>query len=260
MIIYLYKRNKMVNYGKSMIYKLCCKDPNITDIYIGSTTNFSRRKAEHKKSCNNENDKRYNQNVYQFIRSNGGFNNFDMILVENVNVDNKRDLEKIERDHIDKLQPSLNSRKSYRSDDEKQELKKQYYEENKEWLIEKNKEHYENNKEYYTQYKKKYYEKNKELLNQKTKKYYEENKEHLKEKNKEYREKNKEEIKKQRKEYDKKYREDNKEKIKKKVECEFCNCSISKNNIKQHQQTLKCKKFQFIEDSLSVWELRRLVL
>ena len=29
-----------VDYSKSVIYKLCCKDPTITDIYIGSTTNM----------------------------------------------------------------------------------------------------------------------------------------------------------------------------------------------------------------------------
>ena len=38
----------MVNYNKSTIYKLCCKDTEITDEYVGSTTNFSRRKAHHK--------------------------------------------------------------------------------------------------------------------------------------------------------------------------------------------------------------------
>ncbi len=124
----------MVNYSKSMIYKLCCKDPNITDIYIGSTTNFYRRKSEHKKCCNNENDKRYNTNVYKFIRDNSGFDNWDMILIENVSCNNKIELLKIERKYIDELKSTLNTYKSYITDEEKIKYKKEYNEENKEWL------------------------------------------------------------------------------------------------------------------------------
>eukprot|EP01080_Neovahlkampfia_damariscottae_P013297 gene13297-12127_t len=36
------------------IYKLCCKDPNVTEFYVGSTKNIRRRKCQHKYSCNNE--------------------------------------------------------------------------------------------------------------------------------------------------------------------------------------------------------------
>jgi hypothetical protein len=58
----------MVNYSKGLIYKLCCNDPTVKDVYVGSTTNFSRRKAQHKFSCINENKKGYNFPVYKFIR------------------------------------------------------------------------------------------------------------------------------------------------------------------------------------------------
>jgi predicted GIY-YIG superfamily endonuclease len=50
----------MVNYSKALVYKLECKDPDITDIYVGSTCNFNRRKQQHKKNCMNENDRDYN--------------------------------------------------------------------------------------------------------------------------------------------------------------------------------------------------------
>ena len=53
----------MPNYTESMIYKLCCKDTTIEEIYIGSTTNFNRRKAEHKQVCNNTNKYGYNIKV-----------------------------------------------------------------------------------------------------------------------------------------------------------------------------------------------------
>jgi len=29
-----------IDYSQTIIYKICCKDPNITDIYIGHTSNL----------------------------------------------------------------------------------------------------------------------------------------------------------------------------------------------------------------------------
>ena len=46
---------KEINYSKTIIYKIRCEDENITDIYVGSTTNFIKRKNIHKSVCNNEN-------------------------------------------------------------------------------------------------------------------------------------------------------------------------------------------------------------
>jgi hypothetical protein len=63
----------MVNYSKGNIYKLCCNDSIIKDIYVGSATNFSRRKSGHKSYCNNPNNIKYNYHVYKFIRENGGW-------------------------------------------------------------------------------------------------------------------------------------------------------------------------------------------
>ena len=91
-----YKR-QMVNYENACVYKICCRDPLITDIYIGSTCCFKKRKSAHKKACNNENCKQYNLNVYQFIRSNGGFENWSIIEVERYKATDKKDLEKRER-------------------------------------------------------------------------------------------------------------------------------------------------------------------
>ena len=41
-------------------YMIYCKDENIKDTYIGSTLNYTRRKWQHKKVCNDENEKGYN--------------------------------------------------------------------------------------------------------------------------------------------------------------------------------------------------------
>jgi len=127
----------MPNYNESMIYKLCCKDTDIKEIYIGSTVNFRNRKWSHKSSCNNINHRSYNFKVYQFIREHGGWENWTMILIETVNCNTKLELHKIERKYIEELKPLLN--KDIPSRDTK-ESNKEYRENNKEKLSEKRKE------------------------------------------------------------------------------------------------------------------------
>ena len=52
------------------------------NLFIGSTTDFVKRKYSHKISCNNEKDKAYNHKKYQYIRDNGGWNCFNMNEIE----------------------------------------------------------------------------------------------------------------------------------------------------------------------------------
>ena len=50
---------KPIDYSNCCIYKI--EHIEINDlIYVGNTTCFSKRKCQHKSSCKNENDKRYN--------------------------------------------------------------------------------------------------------------------------------------------------------------------------------------------------------
>jgi len=72
----------MIDYVKTIIYKIYCKDKTIKECYVGHTTNFKQRKIEHKYACCNENSKSYNSKVYFFIRNNGGFDNWDFIEIE----------------------------------------------------------------------------------------------------------------------------------------------------------------------------------
>jgi len=135
------------DYSKSMIYKLCCKDPTIEDIYVGSTTNFIKRKYQHRCGCYNKNDKKYNNYKYQFIRDNGGFDNWDIILIKDYPTDSKRKLEMEERRIIDELKPTLNTQlptrtdKEYRQDnkDKIRLIGKEYRQKNKEQIEEKTK-------------------------------------------------------------------------------------------------------------------------
>ena len=158
----------MPDYSKAIIYKMCCKDVNIKEIYIGSTTNFKRRKCCHKSNCINEKSKCYNYNVYQFIRENGGWNNWDMVMIEEYNdCNNKMELHQRERYFLELLGASLNSYIPNRTIEE-------YYKDNKEQF----KEYYIDNKDQIKQYKKEYRENNKEQIKQ----YYQDNKHKFKEK------------------------------------------------------------------------------
>ena len=98
----------MVNYSNSIIYKLCCLDPSITDIYIGSTTSKYRRKNNHKSACNNPNDEKHNFYVDRFIRQHGGWDNWDFVEIEQYSARDKSDLHKRERHWIETLKSTLN--------------------------------------------------------------------------------------------------------------------------------------------------------
>ena len=145
-----------VDYSKGLIYKLCCKDLAIKYVYIGSTTNFRVRKNSHKYDCNNTNSKKYNLFVYKFIRENGGFDNWDMIMIEEYNCSNKKQLESRERFWYEKYNCNLNMRNPNRNNKEyckiwyennKNEYCKDYYNKNKKKILEQAKEYYKNNKD-----------------------------------------------------------------------------------------------------------------
>jgi len=72
----------MIDYIKTIIYKIYCKTETTKECYVGHTTNFKQRKIEHKYACCNQNSKSYNTKVYEFIRNNGGFDNWDFIEIE----------------------------------------------------------------------------------------------------------------------------------------------------------------------------------
>jgi len=139
-----------IDYSKTIIYKLVCNDLTVTDLYVGHTTNFTKRKGKHKHACCNENDRDYNFKVYQFIRENGGWENWNMIQIEEHCCNNRREAEARERYWYEQLKANLNTFYPARTFEEwvalnKAELKeysKQYREANKEKKIQYDKERY----------------------------------------------------------------------------------------------------------------------
>lgn len=196
-----------IDYTKVFIYKICCNNISIKDIYIGHTTNFEQRKNSHKRSC--EIDKK-NTRVYKFIRENGGWSNWSMILIENYSCNNRHEAEMRERYWIENQKATLNCNNPITTKEEKEKQKQDWYEENKEDILQKKKENYEENKEQILEKIKKYTEENKEKIKEYQEEYQKVNKDKLNEQKKIYRSEHKEEAIKAQKEW----REVNKEKIK----------------------------------------------
>ena len=130
-----------------IMYKIICNtDDNL--IYIGSTTNFKCRKNQHKESCNNLKSEKYNYKIYENIRNNGGWENWNMQAIEIYNTDNKIKARIRETKLMEDYKSNLNMRKSYISQEEKKEYKIEYDKnKNKDYYLIKSKEYYNNNKE-----------------------------------------------------------------------------------------------------------------
>jgi hypothetical protein len=95
-----------IDYSNTIIYKIICKDEKISDVYVGHTTNFVKRKCLHKNSCNNLNNK---LKIYNIIRENGGWDNWDMIEIARYNCNDNREARIKEQEHYDLLKATLNS-------------------------------------------------------------------------------------------------------------------------------------------------------
>ena len=170
----------IINYSNTIIYKLVCNDLDIKDCYVGHTTNFTKRKQQHKERCINPNDNKYHLKVYQIMRENGGWGNWSMIEIEKYNCNDNNEARARERHWYDILNSKMNDKIPLRTKEEFKKMKsendKRYREKHKEEL-------------------KIYREKNKEKITIQRKERYENNKEEILQKTKEYREKHNEEIK-----------------------------------------------------------------
>lgn len=100
------------DYSKATIYKLVNKfDTNEKMIYIGTTTNWTVRKYQHKRRCNDETDQGYNWKIYKYIRKTGGFQNWDMKIIEDYPCNTDLELSSRERYYIEYYNSKLNTAK-----------------------------------------------------------------------------------------------------------------------------------------------------
>ena len=121
-----------------VIYIIKHKTDDTKKVYVGSTNDFKRRIRRHKNNCNNE---KSNFKLYQYLRENGGFNQYEFIILECYVCNFKYELYDREDDYIKMYPNNLNQLRAYLTDEEHKkknnEQKKIYYEEHREIINEK---------------------------------------------------------------------------------------------------------------------------
>jgi hypothetical protein len=118
------------DYSKTIIYKLVHKnDFNNENIYVGSTTDFARRKYYHSWNCCNEKSKHHHFKVYQIINANGGWSEWNMVQLQKYPCSDKREAESQEEFWRSLLNAGLNTNRAFRTLQEKIEDQKEYIKE-----------------------------------------------------------------------------------------------------------------------------------
>ena len=164
---------KKIDYSTTVIYKIVCNDLAITDLYVGSTTNFRNRKSTHKCGCNGD-TKKSEYKIYRIIRENGGWLNWSMLQIEEFPCANGNEARARERYWIEELNAKLNMIIPTRN-------QKEYYIEHQDKFKELQKKYTEDNKDKIKEYQKKYQDLNKDKIAEQHKEYREANKDKLKE-------------------------------------------------------------------------------
>jgi len=188
----------MTTIGK--VYKIYSQKSN--EVYIGSTTKLLlQRFLQHKK-----NYKSYNKGKYHFVTSFYilEYDDANIELIEEVEFDDKKELIKRERFHIEQ-NDCVNKRVEGRT-------RKEYREDNKQKRLE---------------YLKKYRQANIEKISEKEKEYREQNREKMQELQKQYYEANKQKL---------------LEKLKEKITCE-CGSVVRKSDIRRHEKSIKHQNY-----------------
>ena len=91
------------------LYTIKPINPNDTNLYIGSTVNFNRRKQQHKKAVTNKRGGTYYCILYRYIRKCGGWDNFIMEKILNYPCETKHEGLLKEKEYIIKHEATLNS-------------------------------------------------------------------------------------------------------------------------------------------------------
>lgn len=190
-----------LDYSNGKIYEI---ENKITkEKYIGSTINsIEDRFRNHTSKINIDSEK--NRKLYAAMNEHG-FQNFVIKLVEEYPCNNKKELRFREAHYImlfDTIENGYNMNLPIVDMDEKT-YKHEWYEKNKERILEMRKSHYEKNREAKIAYQTEYAKQNKDKV----------------------------------KEYQKNYHKENKSYKSKKIECVFCKAEVTAGNITTHFKT-----------------------
>jgi hypothetical protein len=180
-----------------IMYKIQPKNNDLFFSYIGHTADFSKRCEAHKRNTTNIKDrKHYHLKVYQTIRDNGGWDEWEIIELEKYICNDKMKARMREQELMFTHNTNLNTCKAFITEDERKKKKQEITNKYKA-------EHVELIKEQQQQYK----QDHKDVIKEQMRKYRQENKAETYEKQKEYKKLHAEKY----KENDKIWREANKE-------------------------------------------------
>jgi len=172
----------MPDYTKGKIYKICSNNPDIVEVYYGSTVQpLCERIAGHRASYKRwiDGNTKFGCSIFYCFKQ-YGVGQFHIELVENYSCENKEQLLSYENKFI-RNNECVNKYSAILSVEEKKEYKKQYSIDNKEKISDHSKQFYLKNKDKIKEQTKQYSENNKDKIKQYQAKYREDNKEKYKE-------------------------------------------------------------------------------
>ena len=126
-----------IDYTNTIIYKIQHTEKEEL-IYVGHTTDFTKRKSAHKRNCTKERNSHYNQRVYQIIRDNGGWDMFRMIEIKKFPCNDKREATSEEDRIMRELKATMNKTRPYLLPEEIKQYRAEWRERNKEAVKEYN--------------------------------------------------------------------------------------------------------------------------
>ncbi len=112
--------NTTNKYSSTVIYQIIPKDKSLKEMYIGSTINFNERLCSHRTCVNSNHEK---SKVYSFIRNNGGWDAWEMSIIERYPCKTKSEKELRESYYVNKLNSTLNTVKTFRDEISREEHK-----------------------------------------------------------------------------------------------------------------------------------------
>ena len=132
-----------MDFSKTIIYKITCKNTELCDkVYIGRTTNFLLRKYQHKTSSKQSNTNNTSTYLYKIINEFGGWDNWEMEIVENYPCSNSNEANERETYYIATFRAELNTSFLINKEIDQSIYKQEWYIKNRARLAEKYKQNH----------------------------------------------------------------------------------------------------------------------
>ncbi len=148
------------DYSKTKMYKIVHKDDyDNTNIYIGHTTNWVKRKSCHKARCRDCNCET-KEKMYNYINNHGGWEEWKMIEIEKYPCNDGNEARAREEYWRCYFNAQLNSKKSFTTEEEAKQMRvengKLYTDKHKDKIAKYKKNYAETNREKIREYQKEY--------------------------------------------------------------------------------------------------------